>query len=95
LTGSGGDWTKYTPVEALDPTKIPNCDFVAMRYANPYFAEVAGVVADDQDGDLLEFRVLEFAVCYRLALRGGRARPEGPWPRVSLHTLLSRLSLPR
>ena len=37
-----GDWTKYSPVNPFAPV---NCDFVAMRNANPYFAEIGGVVA--------------------------------------------------
>ena len=37
-----GDWTKYSPVKPFAPV---NCDFVALRNANPYFAEIGGVVA--------------------------------------------------
>ena len=38
-----GDWTAYTP---LKPNGLPgSCAYVATRNANPYFAEIAGVVA--------------------------------------------------
>ena len=42
---TSGDWTKYTPVKDLTGKSPLDCNFVAMRNANPYFAEVAGVVA--------------------------------------------------
>ena len=37
-----GDWTGYTPINA---SSLASCSAVAMRNANPYFTEIAGVVA--------------------------------------------------
>ena len=41
-TGSPGTWNDYTPI--TNPA-LSSCSFVALRNANPYFAEIAGVVA--------------------------------------------------
>jgi hypothetical protein len=46
--GITGDWTAYTPLKSVQPGVPPvatDCNFVAMRNTNPYFSEVAGVVA--------------------------------------------------
>jgi hypothetical protein len=37
-----GTWSNYTPLNA---SSLASCSFVAMRNANPYFTEIAGVVA--------------------------------------------------
>ena len=37
-----GAWSNYTPLNA---SSLASCSFVAMRNANPYFTEIAGVVA--------------------------------------------------
>ena len=42
LNGIAGDWGAYTPI--TNPA-LSSCSFVALRNANPYFAEIAGVVA--------------------------------------------------
>ncbi len=40
--GIGGAWNNYTPI--TNPA-LANCSAVALRNANPYFTEIAGVVA--------------------------------------------------